>query len=314
MERSNSTFGSSDEANYSTGHASNTQHTMFGRGLAMMSSPLIPDRFNGPYPVTGTSGTIVKRRDISGFSITDAVYPEGLCLAKHYHNDAYLISVLSGEFVETYAGAKSICTQGNLRFLPPCELHENHYTSTSRCLLVRIDPSVLSRLREHASVLSSPGEVRGIACAWLAGRLQREFMAEDDIAGLAIEGVLLEILAESARSIGQADSGRAPRWLKRVREMLEENYLSSPSLTELAILAGVHQVHLSREFRKHYNCTIGEFIRKRRVEHACQLLSKSEAPLSEIALTCGFSDQSHFSAMFKAHIGLTPAKFREISS
>ena len=314
MERRNLIFGSSDEANYSMPQPSNTPQAMFGRGLAMMNSTMIPERFIGAYPVTGTSGTTVRRRDIPGFSISDTVYAEGLCLAKHYHKDAYLISVLSGVYDETYAGAKSNCAQGNLRFLPQGELHENSFRSTSRCLIVRIDPSVLSRLCEHASVLSSPGEVHGIASTWLAGRLHREFMAEDDIAGLAIEGVLLEILAESARSIGQADGGRAPRWLKRVREMLEENYLSSPSLTELSTLAGVHQVHLSREFRKHYNCTIGEFIRKRRVEHACQLLSKSEAPLSEIALTCGFSDQSHFSAMFKAHVGLTPAKFREVSS
>jgi len=280
-----------------------------------MLSTLSPrEQFIGPYPVTGTSGAILRRREIAGFSITESLYRDGMYLAKHYHKDAYLSFILSGEYAESYAGAKSTCGQGSLRFLPPSELHENQYLSEVRSLIVRIEPAILSRLREHAAVLSRPGEVHGLASTWLAGRLQREFMAEDDIAGLAIEGILLEILAESARSIGQPDGGRAPRWLKRVREMLEESYLSSPSLTELASLAGVHQVHLSREFRKHYNCTIGEFIRKRRVEHACSLLSHSEAPLSEIALTCGFSDQSHFSAMFKTHIGLTPAKFREMSS
>ena len=288
---------------------------MFSRGIPMISTiDHAPQKFVAAHPVTGTSGTVMRRRDIAGFSITDTVYPQGLYLAKHCHKDAYLSLILSGQYDETYQGAKSTCSQGSLRFLPPGELHENYYASAVRCLLVKIESSILSRLCEHASVLSSPGEVHGIASTWLAGRLHREFMAEDDITGLAIEGLLLEILAESARSIGQADSGRAPRWLKRVREMLDANYLSSPSLTELATLAGVHQVHLSREFRKHYNCTIGEFIRKRRVEHACNLLSKSDSPLSEIALTCGFSDQSHFSAMFKTHIGLTPAKFREMSS
>lgn len=280
----------------------------------MLSTLSTPEQFVGPYPVTGTSGSIARRRDISGFSIAESVYREGLYLAKHYHKDAYLSFILSGEYAESYAGAKSTCGPGSLRFLPPSELHENHYLSEVRCLIVRIDPAILTRLREHAAVLSRPGEVHGLASTWLAGRLQREFLAQDDIAGLAIEGILLEILAESARSIGQPDGGRAPRWLKRVHETLEDNYLSSPSLTELATIAGVHQVHLSREFRKHYNCTIGEFIRKRRVEHACSLLSQSDSPLSEIALTCGFSDQSHFSAMFKTHIGLTPAKFREMSS
>lgn len=273
-----------------------------------------PEKVIGAYPLVATSGTVVKRRDVNGFSIAESVYQEGQFLPKHSHKDAYLTYILSGQYCESYDGAKSSCTEGGLHFLPPEELHENNYLAETRCLIIRIDPSILNRLGEHGSVLSAPGEVQGIASSWLVGRLQREFLAADDASPVAIEGILLEILAESARSIGQAGGGKAPKWLKRVFEMLEDNYLSSPSLTELSAIAGVHQVHLSREFRKHYNCTIGEFIRKRRVEHACALLVSSNMPLSEVALTCGFSDQSHFSAMFKTHMGLTPAKFREISA
>jgi AraC family transcriptional regulator len=113
--------------------------------------------------------------------------------------------------------------------------------------------------------------------------------------------------------IGEGGGSNAPSWLRRVREALEDSYLLSPSLAELSGIAGVHPVHLSREFRKHYQSTIGEFIRKRRIEHASHLLANSETPLSEVALTCGFSDQSHFCAMFKSHTGLTPAKFRDLS-
>jgi len=180
--------------------------------------------------------------------------------------------------------------------------------------LVKIDPLILTRLGDHAAVLSKPGEVLGLAAAWLANRMVREFHAEDDVAPLAIEGVLLEILAESARAIGEGTGSNAPSWLRRVREALEDSYLLAPSLAELAGIAGVHPVHLSREFRKHYQSTIGEHIRKRRIEHASHLLANTSTPLSEIALTCGFSDQSHFCAMFKSHTGLTPAKFRDQSA
>jgi AraC family transcriptional regulator len=95
---------------------------------------------------------------------------------------------------------------------------------------------------------------------------------------------------------------------------LEASYLLAPSLAELAALAGVHPVHLSREFRRHYHMTVGEYIRKRRIQHASQLLSHSGLSLSEIAATCGFSDQSHFCALFKRHAGMTPAKFRDLSA
>jgi AraC family transcriptional regulator len=141
----------------------------------------------------------------------------------------------------------------------------------------------------------------------------REFRAQDDVAPLAMEGVLLEILAESARNCDEGSGSSAPTWLKRVREALDESYLQAPALADLAAVGGVHPVHLSREFRKRYQITIGEYIRKRRIEHASGLLSNSEMPMAEIASTCGFSDQSHFCSLFKKYSGLTPAKFRDLS-
>ncbi len=265
-------------------------------------------------PVTETSGSVLRKRDLSSFSLTESVYPKGLTLSKHCHSNAYLSFILSGTYREKYGERECICREGALRFLPPSELHENDYGTGARCLLVKIAPSALDRLGEHSPVLSSPGEVQGLASTWLANRLYREFTAEDDVAPLAMEGVLLEILAESARAIGEGSAAHAPAWLRRVREALDDTYLQAPSLADLAAIADVHPVHLSREFRKHYQSTIGEFIRKRRIEHACHLLAKSDTALSEIALACGFSDQSHFCAMFKAHTGLTPAKFRDMSA
>jgi AraC family transcriptional regulator len=264
-------------------------------------------------PVTGLSGTVLKQREIPGFSLTESVYPLGLSLSPHRHSQAYLIFVLSGSYREKYAHRECTCSEGALRFLPPDQLHGNHFDSAARCLLVRIDPLTLDRLGDHAPVLSTPGEVSGLASSWLANRMYREFLASDDIAPLAMEGVLLEILAESARAISEGGA-HAPIWLRRVKEALEDSYLLAPSLAELAAIGGVHPVHLSREFRKHYETTIGEFIRKRRIEHACHLLANSDKSLSEIALTCGFSDQSHFCAMFKSHTSLTPAKFRDMSA
>lgn len=264
-------------------------------------------------PVTAISGNVIKHREITGFSLSESIYPAGLFLSPHRHLQAYLSFVLSGSYREKYAERECACSTGALRFLPPDQIHEDHFETAVRCLLVKIDPLALDRLGDHSPVLSSPGEVSGLASSWLANRMYREFLATDDIAPLAMEGVLLEILAESARAIGESGAN-APIWLRRVREALEDSYLLAPSLAELAAIGGVHPVHLSREFRKHYDTTIGEFIRKRRIEHACHLLANSDKALSEIALLCGFSDQSHFCAMFKSHTTLTPAKFRDMSA
>jgi AraC family transcriptional regulator len=127
-----------------------------------------------------------------------------------------------------------------------------------------------------------------------------------------MEGLLLEILAETARLRG--NSGPAvPRWLRTARDFIESNLLRSLGLIEIANACGVHRVHLAREFRRYFRCTVGEYIRRRRVEHACHLIAHSDLPLSEIASQCGFSDQSHFSATFRRQVGVTPARFRALS-
>ena len=107
---------------------------------------------------------------------------------------------------------------------------------------------------------------------------------------------------------------RAPQWLKRAREIVETRFLEPLSMPEIASAVGVHLVHLSREFHRYNHCTVGELIRRRRVEHACHLLARSNLNLAEIALACRFSDQSHFSMVFKRHMGTTPLRFRKHSA
>jgi len=299
------------EANFSNERPSNPEKDHHSD---MNATSAAPAKQFAACPTTEISGDIVKHRDVAGFSLSERAYSSGTVLPPHCHAQAYLSFVLAGEYVETYARRAGVCAQGALYFLPAGELHRNEFLTEVRTLLVKIEPVILDRLRDHATVLSAPGEVTGLACSWLANRMLREFTAADDVAPLAMEGILLEILAESARAIGENGGSNAPAWLRRVREALEDSYLEAPGLSELASLAGVHPVHLSREFRKHYQSTIGEYIRKRRIEHASHLLTNTATPLSEIALLCGFSDQSHFCAMFKVHTGLTPAKFRDCAA
>jgi AraC family transcriptional regulator len=69
-------------------------------------------------------------------------------------------------------------------------------------------------------------------------------------------------------------------------------------------------VHLARAFRRHYGCTPGDYVRKLRVESACRRLATSDAPLIEVALSAGFSDQSHFRRAFRRQVRMMPGEFR----
>jgi transcriptional regulator GlxA family with amidase domain len=72
----------------------------------------------------------------------------------------------------------------------------------------------------------------------------------------------------------------------------------------------VHPAHLSRAFKQHMGCSIGEYARQSRISRARTLLVASTLSLVDIAAECGFADQAHFSREFKRLAGSTPLAFR----
>ena len=104
-------------------------------------------------------------------------------------------------------------------------------------------------------------------------------------------------------------SGR-PRWLDEARDRIHVELAARPSLTGLAESVGVHPVTLARAFRRAFGCTVGEYVRRLRIERAARQLADTDLSLAEIALAEGFSDQSHFSNLFRRHTGLSPFQFR----
>src|SRR5256885_155059 len=73
---------------------------------------------------------------------------------------------------------------------------------------------------------------------------------------------------------------------------------------------GAHPASLARAFRAHYGLSVGEYGRRLRLAGAAAELAGSETPLAEIAANAGFADQSHFTRVFRRHVGTTPARYR----
>ena len=260
------------------------------------------------------SGETLRLRSVGPYTLSENLYPSGLVLSKHSHERAYLTFVIEGAFRERYATRAILCRTGMIRFLPAGEVHENEVQARSRCLHISAEASAFEQLRQSPDVPRKPAEINGLTTTWLAHRLYAEFSRQDTASAMAIKGLVLEILAEFARAEGPDASLRAPHWLKRATEIVESRFLERLSLADIASQVGVHYVHLARQFHRYNRCTVGELIRRRRVQYASHLLAHSHTPLAEIALTCGFSDQSHLSFLFKRYMGLSPSKFRRLAA
>jgi AraC family transcriptional regulator len=270
-----------------------------------MPSRLTPGRF---------FGTEQRRREVGGFSLVECAFPPGLRLPSHSHETAFFYFVLDGASTENTRGADRDAATGTLVFHPAGETHANHWLDTGgRCLHLELSPAAGERREEIAALLDRPFEARGGPTAWLAARLYREFRGADPASGLAIEGLILELLAMAARSRSLPAEPQPPRWLSQAREMLHERFSDPLSLDEIAAAVGVHPSHLARVFRQQHQCTVGEYVRRLRLEFACHHLTSSDTPLAELALAAGFADQSHFSKTFRHAIGVPPGEFRRRS-
>ncbi len=98
--------------------------------------------------------------------------------------------------------------------------------------------------------------------------------------------------------------------LRRVTEFIETNLERDLSLTEIAEAIDLSQYHFARAFKQATGQTPIQFLMRRRVEAAKQLLVESELPIAEIALRAGFKNQSHFTTLFRKATALTPRAYR----
>jgi AraC family transcriptional regulator len=256
-------------------------------------------------------GTISSSRRISAFVLTETIYPPHLTLARHSHELACFCLVLDGAYNEVFDNTTVVCGPSTVLFRPPEEAHTDQISREGgHCFLIEPDPNWMMRVGEHSARLDRPIGLEGGRAAWLAMQLYREFHEFDDVSSLAIEGFALAIAAAMSRRTLPGGGSAPPRWLQRARESLHAQFSDPPTLAGLAEIAGVHPVYLATAFQKHYRCTIGDYVRRLRIEFACRELSTSDAPLAAVALAAGFSSQAHFSTTFKRLTDLTPAEYR----
>jgi AraC family transcriptional regulator len=93
-------------------------------------------------------------------------------------------------------------------------------------------------------------------------------------------------------------------------EYMQANLAEATRLEELANLADVSQFHFCRSFKQSTGLPPHRYMLQLRIEEAKRLLKKSRMAISEVANRLGFSDQSHFTMVFRKLVGTTPARWR----
>ncbi|UWY27191.1 chromate resistance protein [Flavobacterium sp. TR2] len=111
-------------------------------------------------------------------------------------------------------------------------------------------------------------------------------------------------------------SAKTPSWVKELKNIIQDQIDAQFAfdLKKISSELDLNPSYLSREFSKHFeDLNFGEYVRKLRIEKAIHLIENSTHTLTEIAYMTGFSDQSHFTRIFKLHTGKNPSAYRKKS-
>jgi AraC family transcriptional regulator len=247
---------------------------------------------------------------MQGFRLMEATYPAGLKLPRHSHQCACFSLMLQGGMTENYRSRTLESKPQTVGFNAAYEEHSNTISkSGARFLILEVDQGLTERMSKleqfDSSVIFRGGEL-----TWLGLRLRRETSQFDEVSSLAVEGLGLEMIATLCR-LKMKYSGRVPQWLVEARDLIHAQFAEPLSVSKIADGVGVHSVHLARTFRQHYHASIGEYVRRLRIESAQRDISSTDLSLAEVALRSGFYDQGHLSRVFKRFTGLTPGAYRQ---
>jgi AraC family transcriptional regulator len=233
-------------------------------------------------------------------------------MARHAHAAATLTIIVRGGFVERQGRGERDYVRGHVAFLPAGREHAQSFGHDG-ARQVTFEPTAewIDYLADSRIALTDGPFANAAVFRRIGDQLASELCEPDSLSAVACEGLMMEAVAAFGRTDQEKTSpGAPPTWLIAARDFIEENVASPLSLATIAGEVGRHEIHLAREFRRHFGAPIGAYQRRLRIEHATVLLCDERRSLSEVALDCGFSSHSHFCREFKAQMGLTPSQYR----
>jgi AraC family transcriptional regulator len=149
--------------------------------------------------------------------------------------------------------------------------------------------------------------------------LRPALASPEEANALFVDHVALALSSHVARAYGGMQAfrpaprgGLAPWQERRTKEYLDADLGGDISLKQLAMECGLSVRQFSRGFRQSVGVPPYRYLLKRRVEKARQLLKDPTLSLLDVALACGFADQSHFTRVFNASVGISPGLWRRV--
>ncbi|WP_346838814.1 AraC family transcriptional regulator [Microbulbifer sp. SAOS-129_SWC] len=270
------------------------------------ASPLSREKRPGPQILREISG--------NGFALQLAQYPAGHRQKWHSHNHHGISFLISGGIRERVQRSEEDATPYSL-VIKPAGVSHCDWIGPTGARLVQIKFTADCQLWPASCIdvdknwrwlHKGPAlrEMLSLLALLLSNSSAPDSIAEEETVNLLAGVTGMEAVAR----------GPAPRWLRWIKQQLDDTARLSLSVRQLADRAGVHPVYLARAFRRHYGTSITQYRKRARFCLAAATLSHSGSNLCEIAHACGYTDHAHFCRDLRTLTGSRPGSIRALLS
>ncbi len=250
-------------------------------------------------------GTNKRSFSVEGVIVSETCYHETVFEGWHKHENAHISFILQGGNKEDRKNRTTQVSPGSIVFYHSDELHRNCATQhPSRNINLEVEPDFLKRYDLAETCFENIGNAGDAKFTLL--KIFQECKTITDITNASIHLSLLHLLSKK-----QSDHKHAG-WSGQLKELLNDEWNKDHTLNDLSLRLGVHPVTISKGFPRYFSCTLGDYVRKLRIEKAVELICRTDLSLTEIAYHCGFYDQSHFIRTFRSQVGVSPKALKKL--
>ncbi|MGA0617182.1 helix-turn-helix domain-containing protein [Paracoccus sp. KR1-242] len=249
---------------------------------------------------------------------------------QHLPEDAFMMAYQLSDYQgDLWVDGKNVSAPafhaGNFTFYDYNRSWQANMKSAFDCVNFYIPRAALTALEEDLGTrrietlnIRPGGDVDDQAVRGLVGALLPSFTRPEQASRLFMDHVGLALCTHLAVTYGEASQPRPPHpgglspWqLKRATEIMDAKLDGDVQVADVAHACGLSPSYFSRAFKLSTGMPPYKWILKRRIDKAKHLLRATALTLGEIALDCGFSDQSHFTRVFASSVGASPGQWRK---
>ena len=245
-------------------------------------------------------GSVASGKRLENFHISITTYKNQVEVPLHSHENPYVSLNLGCSYHEIEGNSEIIIQSGEVVYRPSNYEHRNIFSQQNGvCLNIEIIDFSSSHFKHvFNNVKSKQYDVlmHKVCVAYINNYNFDE-----------LDCLIYESLANENEGVSL--SNKIPNWYRKIIDYINDQYTSPITLALLSEAVNAHPNYISRKFKKINGLTIGEYIRKVRLERAFGSLTQQSSNLTQVSLAHGFYDQSHFSRTFRDTYKSTPKKF-----